>query len=178
MSNYRRAHEDGATYFFTVVTYRRQPILLRPEVLDPLRDAFRNVRQTRPFKLDAVVILPDHPHAIWTLPPGNADFGARWGMIKRHVSKTVDEPATVPMSASMKARREYGLWQRRFWEHLIRNDDDYARHMDYIHFNPVKHGYAKSPADWPHSSFRKFVEQGIYSMDWACASDIEGDFGE
>jgi putative transposase len=182
MPNYRRAHEGGTTYFFTVVTYFRQPLLLQPDVLDALRDAlrdaFRNVRQARPFKLDAVVILPDHLHSIWTLPPGDSDFGARWGMIKRHVSKTVSRPDAPPMSSSMTARKEKGFWQRRFWEHLIRNDDDYARHMDYIHFIPVKYGYVKRPADWMHSSFRKCVERGIYPMDWACETAIDGEFGE
>ncbi|MDP2787597.1 MAG: transposase [Pseudomonadota bacterium] len=178
MPNYRRAHEGGATYFFTVVAYQRQRILLQPNVLDALRDAFRNVRQTKPFKLDAVVILPDHLHAIWTLPPGDAGFGARWGMIKRHVSKTVGASGAEATTHSMKTRRELGFWQRRFWEHLIRDDDDYARHMDYIHFNPVKHGYVKSPADWQHSSFRKSVAQGIYPVGWASGANIEGDFGE
>ncbi|MHB1187250.1 REP-associated tyrosine transposase [Thiobacillus sp.] len=178
MSNYRRAYEGGATYFFTVVAYRRQPILTRPDVLDALRDAFRKVRQTEPFKLDAVVILPDHLHAIWTLPPGDADFGARWGMIKRFVTKAVGKSGLAPVTDSMKARRECGIWQRRFWEHLIRDDEDYARHMDYIHYNPVKHGHVENPADWPHSSFQKCVERGIYPMDWASGSDIKGEFGE
>ena len=176
MPNYRRAHEGGATYFFTVVTYRRQPILLQASVLDALRDAFRNVRMTKPFKLDAVVLLPDHLHSIWTLPPGDSDFGARWGMIKRYVSKTVGQP--VNMSQSMQARRECGFWQRRFWEHFIRDDADYARHMDYIHFNPVKHGYVDNPVDWPHSTFKRCVEKGIYPMDWASGVDNEGEFGE
>jgi putative transposase len=178
MPNYRRAQEGGATYFFTVVTYRRQPVLMRPDVLDALRAAFRRVRTAKPFKLDAIVVLADHLHAIWTLPPGDAGFGARWGMIKRDVSKSVVSPDGMPINASMASRLESGLWQRRFWEHLIRNDDDYARHMDYIHYNPVKHGYANSAADWPHSSFRKCVERGIYPMDWAGESVIDGDFGE
>jgi putative transposase len=178
MSNYRRAREDGATYFFTVVTHRRQPILKRPDVLDSLRDAFRCVQQTKPFKLEAVVILPDHLHAIWILPPGDAKFGQRWGMIKRHVSKAMSKAISCPVSDSMRARREFGIWQRRFWEHLIRDDEDYARHMDYIHYNPVKHGYVESPADWPHSSFQKCVERGIYPMDWASGGDIKGEFGE
>ena len=178
MSNYRRVHEGGGTYFFTVVTHHRQPILLRPDVLNALHEAFRKVREARPFKLDAVVILPDHLHAIWTLPPGDSDFGSRWSMIKRQVSETVRLPVPVAMSDSMRVRRESGLWQRRFWEHLIRDDDDYARHMDYIHYNPVKHGYAKSPADWGPSSFQKCVEQGIYPVDWALDVEAEGDFGE
>jgi putative transposase len=178
MPNYRRAHEGGASYFFTVVTHYRQPILLQPNILDALRDAFRNVRKIKPFNLDAVVILPDHLHSIWTLPPGDADFGARWGMIKRYVSKRVALPVPTSTSASRQLRRESGLWQRRFWEHLIRDGEDYARHMDYIHYNPVKHGFARSPADWPHSTFRKCVEQGIYPLGWASGADIEGDFGE
>lgn len=177
MSNYRRAREGGSTYFFTVVTRERRHVLVLPHVLNALREAFRTVKQARPFDLDAIVILPDHLHAIWTLPPGDADFSARWGTIKRHVSKA-SGMAAPNATHSMRTRGEIGFWQRRFWEHLIRNDDDYARHMDYIHFNPVKHGYVKRPADWMHSSFRKCVEQGIYSMDWACALDIEGDFGE
>jgi len=178
MSNYRRAQEGGATYFFTVVAYRRQPLLTCPDVLDSLRDAFREVQQTNPFKLDAVVILPDHLHAMWTLPDGDAEFGKRWGMIKRHVSKAVSKAISVPVGDSMRSRQESGLWQRRFWEHLIRDDADYARHMDYLHYNPVRHGHVERPADWPHSSFRKCVERGIYPMDWASGNDIEGGFGE
>lgn len=178
MSNYRRAHEGGATYFFTVVTFHRRPNLLQPEVLDALRGAFRKVRQAKPFKLDAVVILPDHLHTLWTLPPGDADFGARWGIIKRYVSKTTGASGVAAKTRSMEARGELGFWQRRFWEHLIRDDDDYARHMDYIHFNPVKHGYVGSPADWPYSSFRRCVEQDIYPLDWASGADLEGEFGE
>jgi len=178
MSNYRRAHEGGATYFFTVVTDHRQPILTRPDVLDALRNAFRKVQQTRPFGLDAIVILPDHLHAIWTLPHGDADFGVRWGMIKRFVTKAVVSPGLIPVSDLMKARRESGLWQRRFWEHLIRDDEDYARHMDYIHYNPVKHGHVDRPVDWVHSSFQRCVERGIYPQNWAAGSAIEGVFGE
>jgi putative transposase len=178
MSRYRRAKVGGATYFFTVVTYRRQPLLIRPDVMDALREALRSVQQAHPFDVDATVILPDHLHAIWTLPEGDADFGARWGMIKRHVSKTVGGTGAASLTDSMKARREYGLWQRRFWEHLIRDDEDYARHMDYIHYNPVRHGYAKCPADWPHSSFHRCVARGIYPPDWAMGAEIEGEFGE
>lgn len=178
MSNYRRAHEGGATYFFTVVTHRRQPILIRPDVLGALRDAFRCVQQARPFRLEAVVILPDHMHAMWTLPPGDAEFGQRWGMIKRHVSKAVSKAISASVGDSMRARGEFGIWQRRFWEHLIRDDNDFARHMDYIHFNAVKHGHAERPADWPHSSFQRCVERGIYPVHWASGVEIEGEFGE
>lgn len=178
MPNYRRSQEGGATYFFTVVTCRRQPILTRPDVLEALREAFRTVQQTRPFKLNAIVILPDHLHAIWSLPPGDADFGARWGMVKRRVSTAVGHLAAPVATPSMKVRHESGFWQRRFWEHLIRDDEDYARHMDYIHFNPVKHGLTMRVADWPHSSFKRCVERGIYPADWASGAEIEGEFGE
>lgn len=152
-------------------------MLVLPHVLSALREVFRTVKQARPFELDAIVILPDHLHAIWTLPPEDADFSARWGIIKRHVSKVSGMAAPNPTS-SMRARGELGFWQRRFWEHLIRDDDDYARHMDYIHFNPVKHGCAKRPADWPHSSFHKCVERGLYPADWATDVEIKGEFGE
>jgi putative transposase len=178
MPNYRRANAGGATYFFTVVTQRRRPILMRACVLDALRTAFRTVRQAKPFKIDAVVVLPDHIHTLWTLPVGDANYGARWGMIKRQVSKVVLEEEQIHVSDSMRARKEHGVWQRRFWEHLIRDENDYARHMDYIHCNPVKHGYVERPADWVHSSFHRCVEQGIYPLDWAAGGDIEGGFGE
>jgi putative transposase len=177
MPNYRRAHEGGATYFFTVVTQNRAPVLTHPGVFDALREAIRTVKQCRPFELDAIVILPDHLHTIWTLPQGDADFGARWGMVKRSVSKTTFHPDNS-VTDSMRTRKELGFWQRRFWEHMIRCEDDYARHMDYIHFNPVKHGYVSSPADWPHSSFHKCVARGIYPADWASGADIDGEFGE
>lgn len=178
MSRYRRARMGGATYFFTVVTYRRQALLTRPEVLDALRAALRTVRQSRPFEVDAMTTLPDHLHTIWMQPPGDADFGARWSTIKRRVSKDVGHLAAPGAGSSMQRRRESGFWQRRFWEHLIRDDADYARHMDYIHFNPVKHGLVACVADWPHSSFARCVERGIYPPDWGLAKDIEGEFGE
>ncbi|MBW8457723.1 MAG: transposase [Thiobacillus sp.] len=178
MSHYRRSRMGGATYFFTVVTYRRQPLLTRPEAMDALREAFRSVQHAHPFEMDAVVILPDHLHALCTLPAGDEDFSRRWAMIKRLVSRAVGHLAAPVATPSMKTRHESGFWQRRFWEHLIRDDNDFARHMDYIHFNAVKHGHAGRPADWPHSSFRKCVERGIYPADWASGVEIEGEFGE
>ena len=178
MPHYRRARMGGATNFFTVVTNRRQPLLTRPEAMDALREAFRSVKHAHPFEMDAVVILPDHLHTLWTLPPGDEDFSRRRAMIKRHVSRVVGHLAAPITTPSMKTRHESGFWQRRFWEHLIRDDNDFAHHMDYIHFNPVKHGYVDRPADWPHSSFRKCVERGIYPVDWASGVEIEGEFGE
>lgn len=177
MPHYRRAHALGATYFFTVVTHERQPILNRPDALDALRDAIRSVKKAKPFELDAIVILPDHLHAIWTLPENDAEFSARWGMIKRQVSKAMPS-SDRSLTSSWRKRRELGLWQRRFWEHLIRDEEDYARHMDYIHYNPVKHGYVGRPGDWPYSSFKKCVDKGLYPADWASGADIDGAFGE
>jgi putative transposase len=178
MPNYRRARIEGATYFFTVVTHHRQPLLTHPEILAALREAFRKVKQARPFEIDAIVVLPDHFHALWTMPPDEVDFGTRWSMIKRPISKTVGHFAETTANASMRARRESGLRQRRFWEHLIRDDEDYARHMDYIHFKPVKHGLVSRVADWPHSGFHRCVERGIYPADWASGETSEGNFGE
>lgn len=168
----------GATYFFTVVTYRRQPLLTQPEVMDALREAFRSVKYAHPFEMEAVILLPDHLHALWTLPAGDEDFSRRWAMIKRLVSRVAGHLAAPVATFSMKTRHESGFWQRRFWEHLIRDDEDYARHMDYIHFNAVKHGHAARPADWPHSNFQRCVRRGLYPADWASNVEIEGEFGE
>jgi putative transposase len=178
MPNYRRSRIGGATYFFTVVTYRRQSLLTRPDVMDALREAFSLVQHAHPFEVDAVVILPDHLHALWTLPAGDEDFSLRWAKIKRHVSKAAGHLSAYSATPSMQARRETGFWQRRFWEHLIRDDADYARHMDYIHFNPVRHGLVLKTADWPHSSFARCVERGLYPADWGTDENIEGEFGE
>jgi len=112
----------------------------------------------RPFIIDAMVVLPDHLHCIWQLPDDDTDFSTRWMLIKKQVSAS--------MKSEKNHRGEKKIWQRRFWEHRIRNDDDYQRHMDYIHYNPVKHGYAKSPASWRYSSFPKMVKDGLYEENW------------
>jgi putative transposase len=121
-----------------------------------------------PFEIDAVVVLPEHLHAMWTLPPGDADFATRWKLIKSEFSRSC--PASATLSRSQAAKGERGIWQRRYFEHLIRDDNDYARHADYIHYNPVKHGWVRSSAEWPYSTFHSFVERGIYSADWG--SDV------
>ena len=169
MSRYRRSNVAGATYFFTVVTHRRQPILTDDVLRRALHDAILRVKERYPFAIDAWVLLPDHLHAIWTLPPGDADFGLRWGWIKRLVTRAVaaEYERAEWRNATRVARRESTIWQRRFWEHQIRNDADYAAHMDYVHFNPVKHGVVSSVADWPHSTFHRLVRLGDYSPDWA-----------
>jgi len=182
MSNYRRANTKGGTYFFTVVTYRRQRFLCDEKVRNALRAGIKATQSTHPFTIDAWVLLPDHLHCLWTLPLDDADFGIRWAMIKRYVTKQCGPELKHDgwMSPSKHKRKESTLWQRRFWEHQIRDEMDYERHMDYLHYNPVKHGLAEKVADWPHSTFHRYVRQGIYGMDWAGVTNGQefGDFGE
>ena len=155
---YRRAYQSGGCYFFTVVTHERRQILTQSDVIERLREAFRHVRSTRPFTIDATVVLPDHLHCLWRLPEGDVDFSTRWRLIKHYVSSGIDVP--------LNKRNEKLVWQRRFWEHLIRDEEDWRRHMDYIHYNPVKHGYVQRPGDWPHGSYQRAVDEGLYSLDW------------
>ena len=182
MPNYRRSNTRGGTYFFTVVTHHRQPILCNENIRNALRRAIIDTRREHPFGIDGWVLLPDHMHCIWTLPPDDRDYGMRWARIKRHVSKhcgTIFHRSELK-SPSRKRRHESTLWQRRFWEHRIRDDRDFQTHMDYIHFNPVKHGIVKQVRDWPYSTFHRYVRRGVYSPDWAGAGieAIEGSFGE
>jgi putative transposase len=132
--------------------------------IDALRDVVRRTLERHLFHIDAWVVLPDHLHAVWTLPEGDADFANRWRTIKQHFSRTLD--ATEGRSVVRLRRGERGIWQRRFWEHAIRNERDFAAHVDYVHINPVKHGYVVRVQDWPFSTFRRFVEAGICPMDW------------
>jgi putative transposase len=142
-----------------------------------LRKTFRYVRARHPFTLDAIVVLPDHLHAIWTLPPGDADYAMRWRLIKAVFSRGIE--AGERISASRQRKGERGVWQRRYWEHTLRDERDFERHCDYIHFNPVKHGCARAAGEWPHSSFRRFVKLGIYPTDWARGNEVDGnEFGE
>ena len=169
MSNYRRAHTADGTFFFTVVSYRRQPILCDAPVRAALREAIRLVQHSQSFTIDAWVLLPDHLHCIWTLPPGDGDFSLRWSLIKNRVSRLVGAQYRHAewLNDSKQKRRESTVWQRRFWEHCIRDEDDLRHHVDYLHFNPVKHGLVSHVADWPHSTFHRFVQAGIYPPDWA-----------
>jgi putative transposase len=171
MSRYRRASTTGSSYFFTVVAYRRQPILCSDPIRSALRTAIETVRVVRPFEIDAWVLLPDHLHCVWTLPEGDADFSNRWMKIKRAVSLACRDEFHREewMTASKSKRRESTIWQRRFWEHLIRDEDDFARHVDYIHYNPVKHGHVQHATDWPYSTFHRFEREGVYARDWAGA---------
>jgi len=173
MSRYRRAKAGGSSYFFTVVAYQRQPILCEDAIRNALHAAIAKVRATRPFEIDAWVLMPDHLHCVWTLPEGDADFSARWMKIKRSVSLACGENYRRAdlLSASKQKHRESTIWQRRFWEHQIRDEDDFVRHVDYIHFNPVKHGHVQQVADWPYSTFHRYVRDGLYAQDWAGAKE-------
>ena len=163
MSNYRRMWVPGGTYFFTVNLLERHRQLLVDRIGD-LRTAFRAAHAARPFEVLAIVILPDHLHCLWRLPPGDFDNANRWAQIKAGFSRRL--PMDEHRSARHIARRERGIWQRRYWEHLIRDENDLRRHVEYIHFNPVKHGCAVRALDWPHSSFHRWVERGEYPADW------------
>jgi putative transposase len=173
MSRYRRSSLAGGTYFFTVVTYRRQTILCDEMMRDALRSAIESVRVSRPFTIDAWVLLPDHLHCIWTLPEGDADFSTRWMMIKRKVSIACAAQYERPewLTASKQKHRESTIWQRRFWEHQIRDDEDYAKHLDYLHYNPVKHGLVDHTKDWRYSSFHRYVKNGLYNENWGLSFD-------
>src|SRR5260370_22239667 len=153
----------GGTYFFTATLLDRSSDLLVTQI-GSLREAVRKVRRRNPFHIDAWVVLPDHMHCLWTLPESDCNFPGRWYAIKATFSKSL--PNTEQRSAVMIRRGERGIWQRRYWEHTIRDEADYAAHMDYIHFNPVKHGLAERPGEWPFSSFRRCVASGLYPAYW------------
>jgi putative transposase len=170
---YRRSHAKGATYFFTVVTYKRKKILCEDENVKLIREAFKRISTQMPFKIDAFVILPDHIHCIWTLPEGDSDFSTRWRQIKAYFTRNCNEKYKDLRSASMKKRNAQAIWQRRFWEHQIRDERDFTAHVDYIHYNPVKHGLVKNPVDWEFSTFQRYVKEGIYTEDWGANEDIK-----
>ncbi|KAF1707491.1 REP-associated tyrosine transposase [Pseudoxanthomonas sacheonensis] len=175
MTNYRRTYVPGATWFFTINLAERRSRLLVDRV-DELRQALRYVRTRHPFQIDAMVVLPDHLHAIWTLPPGDSDYPLRWRLFKTWLSRHV--PQGEPRRASLVDKSERGIWQRRYWEHLIRNEADLHSHIDYIHFNPVKHVHVLRTVDWPHSTFHRYVAKGILSADWGIALGRDVGFGE
>ncbi len=181
MPNYRRSAVLGATYFFTVVTHRRQPILINPEARTVLRQVIDEVRQQHPFTIDAWVLLPDHMHCFWTLPDSDADYSRRWGMIKAGFTKQVKSlfQHDAWVGRSRQRHREGAIWQRRFWEHQIRDEVDFQRHVDYIHFNPVKHGWVAEVNAWPYSTFHRYVSEGVYPKDWGSGFNTPDEgFGE
>jgi putative transposase len=164
MTTYRRNLISGGCFFFTVNLADRRLRLLT-EHIDELRTSFRTTQKAHPFTIEAMVVLPDHLHAVWTMPEGDADFATRWRLIKTDFSRRV--PAGERISKSRAAKGERGIWQRRYWEHTIRDESDFARHIDYIHINPVKHGLVTQVRDWPYSSFHRMVKAGVLPEDWA-----------
>ncbi|MGC4004394.1 MAG: transposase [Pirellulales bacterium] len=165
MSHYRRIRRPGGTYFFTLKTEGNSPIFGDDPQVRLLGQVLRETKTAWPFYIDAIVVLPDHIHAIWTLPTGDHEYPKRWGWLKKtFTSRFLRGGGTERVvSRSRRTNRRRGVWQRRFWEHTIRNEDDFDRHFDYIHWNPVKHGYVNCPADWRYSSFHRWAKLGIYS---------------
>ena len=176
MTEYRRTKIQGASYFFTVNCAERHNNRILENNIDSLRQVFRQVKQKHPFKIDAIVILPEHIHCIWTLPEDYADYSLRWNLIKSGFSRLIT--GGERRSESRIKRGERGIWQRRYWEHMIRDEKDFERHVDYIHWNPVKHGWVKNVIDWPYSSFHAYVRNGVYPVDWASDDEREIDAGE
>ncbi|MFH1940488.1 MAG: transposase [bacterium] len=176
MSDYHRIYHPGGIFFFTVVTYKRSPFLTLPTARATLRASWRTVQQQYPFFLIALCLLPDHLHCMWKMIEADPDYSKRWQKIKEGFSKTIDRtilPFMAP-TESMVSKREAPIWQRRFWEHTIRDQIDYNRHFDYIHFNPVKHGYVQKAVEWPWSTFHRYLTRGIYDPDWGDISSQEG----
>ena len=164
---YRRANVPGASYFFTVVIHERRPIFNDPGTISLFEAGLDRIKARHPFHVDALVILPDHIHTIWTLPEGDSDFSTRWRLVKEAFTKPfVRAIGPLPRNASRCSKCEQSIWQSRFWEHVIRDEADFAAHVDYIHFNPVRHGLAKAARDWPYSSFSAWVERGVYEPHW------------
>ena len=158
MSEYRRAFLPGGCFFFTVVTHARQRLFDENRNVERLREGFRRTMAKHPFQIDAIVILPDHLHTVWRLPDGHTDYSLRWRLIKHFLASGT--PVTT------NRRCEKLVWQRRFWEHVIRYEDDWRNHVDYVHYNPVKHGYVRRPGDWRWSSFERVVRRGWYPPGW------------
>jgi len=169
---YRRSRSSGSSYFFTLVTYNRHPILCELGNIDLLRDSFKRVMIKHPFTIDAIVIMPDHLHCIWTLPLEDADFSTRWRLVKSWFSRRCNIKDRKNISDSRKSKQERAIWQRRFWEHLIRDERDFINHVEYIHYNPVKHGLVSSPKNWQYSSFHRYVKKGICDRNWGSASVV------
>ena len=167
MSSYRRLRWPGGTYFFTVACAERQWLFREPHHVAALCDALRSVRACDPFETLALVVMPDHLHCIWRLPQGDTNFSVRWEWVKKRTARALH-----------CGTRAASVWQPRFWEHLIRDEADLARHVDYIHFNPVKHGWVLRARDWPYSSLHRFVREGKLAPDWGISAAIDGQFGE
>jgi putative transposase len=163
--HYRRVYIEGGSYFFTVITERRRKIFSDDDNVKRLRAAFKTVMQKRPFMIDAAVVLPDHLHFIWTLPEHDSDYSTRWRLIKTAFTKQLPDKFTV-QNANRKNKKQQEIWQHRGWEHCLRDQQDFQQHFDYIHYNPVKHGYVKHAADWKYSSIHRYIKSGVLNNDW------------
>ena len=163
MSHYRRAKFCGGYYFFTVVCYKRHKIFTGETARKCLRQAFEKVRSKRHFTTIAFCLLPEHLHCVWKLPEGDGDFSIRWSLIKRYftISYLKKGGKESTQSSSRLKHRHRGIWQKRFWEHQIRDEPDLQSHIDYIHYNPVKHGLVKDVVDWPWSTYQNMLNQDI-----------------
>ncbi|MCH8239597.1 MAG: transposase [Proteobacteria bacterium] len=175
MPDYIRPKIKGGRWFFTVNLMDRHSSLLTDNIA-VLREATTKTKRRYPFRINAMVVLPDHLHAVWTLPEDDADFSVRWRLIKSHFSKAM--PASDKPSKSRIKRGERGIWQRRFWEHAIRDECDHRRHLEYCYINPVKHGHVQRVRDWPYSSFHRDVRAGLFPEDWAGDFDENAEYGE
>ena len=162
--HYRRAFVPGAIYFFTIVTAHRRPVFHDEAALELLRQAFRHVNEKRPSTVNAMVVLPDHLHCLWTLSPADSDYPRRWRLIKTWVTKRSD--------FAHHRHPERTVCQARYWEHFIKDETDYRRYVEYIHYNPVKHGCVRKPMEWPHSSFLRYVKEGLYAERWGSAKPV------
>ncbi len=171
MPNFRRAYVAGGTWFFTVNLLQRKNNSLLIQEIELLRKVVKQVKKRYPFYINAWVVLPEHMHTIWTLPEGDSNFSLRWRLIKSSFSTAL--PKIESISQVRQAAGERGIWQRNYWEHLIKNELDYQRHFDYVHVNPLKHGLVKRVIDWPYSTFHRCVKQGIYPNDWCGDSNVE-----
>ncbi len=176
MPNYRRRRVEAGTYFFTLVTHGRIQILTVPSARRVLREAMLTVRDARPFEQLAAVLLADHLHVLWRLPEGDSDYSTRLGSIKQALTRSYLAAGGQEGSVtSVRRKQEYrGVWQKRFYEHTIRDYGDFKRHLDYIHVNPVKHGLVTTPRDYPWSSFHRYVQKGEYEPDWCGHVDVPG----
>ncbi|WP_425616229.1 transposase [Anatilimnocola sp. NA78] len=183
MSDYRRNFVPGGTFFFTLVTERRAPLFANESARTLLGEALRECQAKHPFKVVAMVLLPDHFHALWELPAGDDDFSTRWKNIKSAFTRRwlAQGGREQPRRRSRVREKRRGVWQRRFWEHTIRDLVDLENHFDYIHFNPVKHGYVNRVRDWQPSTFHRWVEHGHYDIQWGAGYIpvlLPGDAGE
>jgi len=172
---YRRNYSAGGTYFLTLCLADRKSSLLI-DYIDELREAYRKTLAKQPFIVEAMVVLPEHLHALWTLPESDCDYPNRVRLFKSNFSKVLPQHIKWPRNESQRKKGEVGIWQRRYWEHTVRDATDFNQYMDYIHYNPVKHGLVNTVAEWPYSTFHRMVRHGYYPADWGNHNDLDKNF--